>query len=66
MSHCSIDNEDLLVKQSATLEFYMYFSETFFSKDVILLILFTCMRPSCTFTTNFNLMTWGYKLNSEL
>lgn len=30
MSHCSIDNEDLLVKQSATLEFYMYFSEDFF------------------------------------
>ena len=30
MSHCSIDNEDLLLKQSATLEFYMYFSEDFF------------------------------------
>lgn len=30
MSQCSIDNKDLLVKQSATLEFYMYFSEDFF------------------------------------
>lgn len=30
MSHCSIDNEDLLLKQFATLEFYMYFSEDFF------------------------------------